>query len=76
MNTKDIDTFESVENTMDGIQGMIKTIEEELLELDKSNPAVTDMIESIDRNFNTILIHLQYTKKQIAEMKTITQTQD
>jgi archaellum component FlaC len=76
MNTKDIDTFESVENTMDGIQGMIKTIEEELLELDKSNPAVTDMIEIIDRNFNTILIHLQYTKKQIAEMKTITQTQD
>jgi archaellum component FlaC len=76
MNTKDIDTFESVENTMDGIQGMIKTIEEELLELDKSNPAVTDMIESIDRNFNTILIHLQYTKKQIAQMKSITQIQD
>jgi hypothetical protein len=76
MNTKDIDTFESVENTMDGIQGMIKTIEEELLELDKSNPAVTDMIEIIDRNFNTILIHLQYTKKQIAQMKSITQIQD
>lgn len=76
MNTKDIDTFESVENTMDGIQEMIKTIEEELLELDKTNPAVTDMIEIIDRNFNTILIHLQYTKKQIAQMKAITQTQD
>lgn len=67
--TTDAGTLRCIEIALDDIVQYMRFIEQDLLELDKTNTDMVELIESIDSNFNTVLVHIAAAKNKITKTR-------